>query len=401
METWSTHELYQEAASSQGDQVAAQLQAYARQLIGRNVAVVFTLGHLARITGVNYRVLHDSVNRKREAANYRMYAVAKRSGGRRFIHSVCADLFRVQQFINQEILQKCQPHPASFAFHPTGGIRKCAAMHCGAKWIFQFDLTDFFYDVTEIDVYRIFHGLGYRPLLAMEFARLCTTTHLPQGMGRLLFHRGKSDMEILEEASDSETERKFMPHPDMSRMMGVLPQGAPTSPMLSGLAARKLDDSLATYAADNGFIYTRYADDITISTSNLASARLVGKIQRNVVRRIRQSGFKENVKKTRVAGPGSKKVVLGLLVDGGAPRLSRETYHRIDRLLHASVKYDLAPTAAHEGFESAYGFYNHIAGLIAFVKDVDQERWKDFFERFKTINPPWGSDNGPKRNDIL
>jgi len=171
--------------------------------------------------------------------------------------------------------------------------------------------------------------------------------------------------------------------------------------MLSGLAARKLDDSLATYAADNGFIYTRYADDITISTSNLASARLVGKIQRNVVRRIRQSGFKENVKKTRVAGPGSKKVVLGLLVDGGAPRLSRETYHRIDRLLHASVKYDLAPTAAHEGFESAYGFYNHIAGLIAFVKDVDQERWKDFFERFKTINPPWGSDNGPKRNDIL
>jgi RNA-directed DNA polymerase len=401
METWSTHQLYQEAASSQGSEVAARLQAYAGQLIGRNVAVVFTLGHLARITGIDYRVLHDSVNRRREAANYRMYAVAKRSGGRRFIHSVCGDLFRVQQFINQEILQRCQPHPASFAFHPSGGIRKCAEMHCGAKWIFQFDLTNFFYDVTEIDVYRIFHGLGYRPLLAFEFARLCTTTHLPYGLRRLLFHHGKSHLEILEEAPASDSQSKSMPHPDVSRIMGVLPQGAPTSPMLSSLAARKLDDSLATYAADNGFVYTRYADDITISTSNLASPRLIGNIQRNIVRRIRQSGFKENVKKTRVAGPGSKKVVLGLLVDGGTPRLSRETYHRIDRLLHASVKYDLAPTAAHEGFESAYGFYNHIAGLIAFVKDVDQKRWKDFFERFKTINPPWGDDNSSKRNEII
>src|SRR5260221_6949133 len=106
METWSTHQLYQQALRSQGSQVAAQLQAYAGQLVGQNVAVVFTLGHLARITGVNYGVIHDSVNRKREAANYRMYAVAKRSGGRRFIHSVCGDLFRVQQFINKEILQK-------------------------------------------------------------------------------------------------------------------------------------------------------------------------------------------------------------------------------------------------------------------------------------------------------
>jgi RNA-directed DNA polymerase len=393
METWSTHQLYHEAASSQGSEVAARLQAYAGQLIGRNVAVVFTLGHLARITGIDYRVLHDSVNRRREAANYRMYAVAKRSGGRRFIHSVCGDLFRVQQFINQEILQRCQPHPASFAFHSNGGIRKCAEMHCGAKWIFQFDLTNFFYDVTEIDVYRIFHGLGYRPLLAFEFARLCTTTHLPYGLRRLLFHRGKSHLEIPDDAAASDSQSRSMPHPDVSRIMGVLPQGAPTSPMLSSFAARKLDDSLTKYAADNGFVYTRYADDITISTSNLASPRLIGNIQRNIVRRIRQSGFKENIKKTRVAGPGSKKIVLGLLVDGSAPRLSRETYHRIDRLLHASIKFELAPTAAHEGFESAYGFYNHIAGLIAFVKDVDQQRWEEFAERFQMIKPPVGENN--------
>jgi RNA-directed DNA polymerase len=282
------------------------------------------------------------------------------SGGRRFIHSVCSELFRVHQFINQEILQKCNPHPASFAFHPTGGIRECAAMHCGAQWLFQFDLTDFFYDVTEIDVYGVFNRLGYRPLLAFEFARLCTTTRVPHGTKRVLFHHAGDHPFFAERPS---SEERQMPYPERSRYMGVLPQGAPTSPMLSNLAAGKLDEMLHTYALENGFVYTRYADDITVSASRLSSARVVGEIQRNIVRRIRQSGFKDNWKKTRVAGSGSKKIILGLLVDGSEPRLSRETYR-----------------------------------LVAFVKDVDQQRWVEFSRCFENIRSPWaGNSSAIKR----
>src|SRR6266550_7594349 len=136
MEIWSTHQLLQDAAQSLGAETAAELRLYAQQLISKGVAVVFTLGHLSKITGASYQMLCESVNRKRESANYRMYAVAKRSGGRRFIHSVCGDLLAVQRFVNQEILQKCEPHPSSFAYHRSGGIRECAAMHCGAKWLF-------------------------------------------------------------------------------------------------------------------------------------------------------------------------------------------------------------------------------------------------------------------------
>src|SRR5262245_48054556 len=120
METWSTHALYQQATTTLGREAAVQLQAYAQQLISRGVAVVFSVGHLSKITAADYGMLRDTIKRKRESANYRMYAVAKRSGGRRFIHSVCSELFRVQQFINQEILQKCAPHPSSFAFHSSG-----------------------------------------------------------------------------------------------------------------------------------------------------------------------------------------------------------------------------------------------------------------------------------------
>lgn len=393
METWSTHHLYQQAADTLGLETAAELQRYAQQLISQGLAVVFTLGHLSRITGVSYKVLRDTVNRKRESSNYRMYAVKKRSGGRRFIHSVSKDLLTVQQFVNQEILQNCVPHSSSFAFHRSGGIRDCAAMHCGAKWLIQFDLTDFFYDINEIDVYRIFQALGYRNLLAFELAKLCTTTHLPRWQKRLLIHHADSDFfsksayrigarEVVADAVN-------MPYLDRSGVVGVLPQGAPTSPMLSNLAARKLDEALYGFALEHGLVYTRYADDITFSAGIRQQQQTIGKIHRSIVRLIRRAGFKENEKKTRVAGPGSKKVVLGLLVDGSEPRITKQTYSRIDRHLHASAKYGLPDVASHEGFDSAYGFFNHLSGLIAFVKDVDQRRWSDFSFRFKKIPIPW------------
>ena len=91
------------------------------------------------------------------------------------------------------------------------------------------------------------------------------------------------------------------------------PQGAPTSPMLSNLAAFDLDQKLTAFADLSGFVYTRYADDLTFSACGELPARMsIGDIHRTIVDTIRKCGFRENLKKTRVAGPGSKKVVLGL-----------------------------------------------------------------------------------------
>jgi RNA-directed DNA polymerase len=388
METWSTHHLYQRASETLGPTTASSLQRYAQHLISKELAVVFTLGHLSRITGVSYELLRATVNRHREGANYRMYAVKKRSGGRRFIHSVSRDLFKVQQFINQEILQKCIPHPSSYAFHKSGGIRKCAAQHCGARWLFQFDLRDFFYSITEGEVYRIFKTMGYRSLLAFELGRICTTTHLPGWQRRLRVRQLNWHLLSSNDAYDSawpSQDHPVLPYPDPRGLLGVLPQGAPTSPMLSNLAARKLDESLGAFALEQGFVYTRYADDITISAVRFPKQVTVADIRGNIIRRIRKAGSTRTRRKTRIARPGSKKLVLGLLVDGQEPRLSKETYRRIDRHLHAAQKYGIHQTSAHEGFESAFGFMNHLSGLIAFVKDVDTARWDDFSSRFKSL----------------
>jgi len=104
METWSAHHLFEQADKTLGTPDAEGLRNYALALREKGLPVIFSLSHLAKITGVDYRVLHATVSRKRENVDYRLFAINKRSGGRRFIHAPCSTLSIVQEFINKEIL---------------------------------------------------------------------------------------------------------------------------------------------------------------------------------------------------------------------------------------------------------------------------------------------------------
>jgi hypothetical protein len=47
---------------------------------------------------------------------------------------------------------------------------------------------------------------------------------------------------------------------------GILPQGAPSSPVITNMICVPLDNALMHLAKKAGCVYTRYADDITFST---------------------------------------------------------------------------------------------------------------------------------------
>ena len=375
MDNWSAHHIFENTSKILDISKALQIQCYTNNLLCKRIPVIFSLAHLGKIIGIDYNFLHSTVNRKRESSNYNLFSIHKRSGGLRFIHAVNGQLFKVQKYINNEILRHIYPHPTSYAFHCSGGIRQCAERHCGCQWLFHFDLRDFFYTISEKQVFKIFKEIGYKPLLAFELARLCTTIRLPKDKNQYI--------KSIDENSFDYTDESFPYQP--YHWLGVLPQGAPTSPMLSNLVAKKLDDDLFSYAQENGFIYTRYADDLIFSASILPENKSIGRINKEIITIIRKNGFHENPQKTHVAGPGAKKVVLGLLVDGPKPKLIKEIRYRIDKHFYLINKFDIKNAANHYQFDSVYGYVKHIAGLMSFVHDVDQDLWKKYFQDFQKI----------------
>ena len=115
----------------------------------------------------------------------------------------------------------------------------------------------------------------------------------------------------------------------------------------------------------------------------------VSKFRQLVIANIVAAGYSNNESKARVLGPGARKTVLGLLVDGHQPRISRQTYARVDAILYAISKFGLASTVTHFGFDSEYGLHNHVGGLVAYVLDVDPLRGAQFMERYRAISTSW------------
>lgn len=96
---------------------------------------------------------------------------------------------------------------------------------------------------------------------------------------------------------------------------GKLPQGAPTSPIITNLVCQVLDMHLLSFAKRYRLDYTRYADDITFSTNDRAFLETWDSFYAELEKKIRKAGFSLNEKKTRITYRDSKQVVTGLVVN--------------------------------------------------------------------------------------
>lgn len=105
-----------------------------------------------------------------------------------------------------------------------------------------------------------------------------------------------------------------------------LPQGAPTSPILSNMIAYRLDRDLMSLAKANRLRYTRYADDISFSSYVMPTTLFEGGVpppgrvsvaQLSIALRsaVLSNGFDINPKKVWFSGPKSRKEVTGLIVN--------------------------------------------------------------------------------------
>lgn len=125
-----------------------------------------------------------------------------------------------------------------------------------------------------------------------------------------------------------------------------LPQGAPTSPIVSDLMTRIMDVHLSRMAASHGCTYSRYVDDLTFST-NLADFPTALAVEDpgtgtwsaglELRGRVWRQGFALNDQKTRMRRRTSRQEVTGLVVNKFVNvRTEVEANNRV--LVHSLVK---------------------------------------------------------------
>ncbi len=329
---------------------------------------IFSLRHFSHQTELSYTYLRSVIGRRRDP--YKVFQISKRRGGKRNICVPETTLLVAQKWLHKYILSKQTPHWRSFAFHKDSSIVKCASVHCDASWIVKLDIQRFFESTNETKIFHVFKGLGYSSLVAFELARLCTRTY-------------KSKRPELLKTQEYEPARYSIINSYRSELLGSLPQGAPTSPMLSNLACLSMDEELQLLAENYGCVYTRYADDITFSYHGSGFDRSeANKVIGKSYDILRRNNYIPNTFKTSVVPPGAKKIVLGLNVGGLEPRVSKEFRSKIEHHLWAINRFGLAGHSHSFGFKSMWGFKNHLMGKIAFVLQVDPRLGADYRLRF-------------------
>lgn len=385
MERWSSL-LYRKSAAEQGVDalIVARAVSVGREITRRNpdVQPVFTLNHLARLSEVDYATLRSYVTR--DIDPYESFRVRKRPGpnGERGYRTICVPrppLLKVQRWITQNILNHGTVHEASVAFAPNCKLLGAAAPHCHARWLIKLDIKRFFESIPERMVYRIFREFGFQALVAFEMTRLCTR----------LFPGPLYD--TAKWAASGTRESLYSIRAYNENWQGHLPQGAPTSPMLANLVCRNLDELLSDLADAAGMQYTRYADDLSFSTtSNMFSrgraAKLIGEVFLNLAR----LGFSPNKSKTCIVPPGGRKIVLGLLVDGDRPRLSREFKATLRQHIYylTSPKYGPVEHARARGFVSLVGLRNYVLGLIGYAGQIEPDYAQARRREFEKVKWP-------------
>jgi RNA-directed DNA polymerase len=357
---------------------AAESAAAAIKRVHPDLPVVLTLHHLAHLSEVSAEDLQQVTFRKVDA--YRVFRVKKRGVSgvsptppRRY-RTICVPhpfLMQTQRWIAQNILNPINPHPASFAFAPKRDLVGAAERHLGSRWLLKMDVRRFFESISEQQVYRVFRSLGYGALLSFQMARICT--RLPDDHRTAVpLPRARGDVGLPYRRHES----------------GHLAQGAPTSPMLANLTMETLDRRLSALAQREGWTYTRYADDLAFSRSDKSSRIAAMHLARRVAHQLKLVGLADHREKTSIASPGARKVLLGILVDGDRPRLTRAFRNNIETHLFALTSKKVGPAAHRQkrAFASTLGMRRHIEGLIAFAHQVNPPYAAKLYAQFNTVD---------------
>ncbi|MDR6845669.1 reverse transcriptase family protein [Flavobacterium granuli] len=316
---------------------------YVKPLIYGEKTYFFTVNNL------NYHINNYKIDK------YESFKIKKKSGKDRIIHAPNSVLKSFQKCLNIVFQAVYKSHPSATGFVIGKSIVDNAKVHIGSNYVFNIDLKDFF---PSIDQARFWGRLQHPPFnLNNENGNL----QLANIIAHLCCHK----LEV----------KRFVDNEWKTVEKNVLPQGAPTSPVISNIICHRLDFYLSAVAKKFGAKFTRYADDITFSSvHNIYNENHPFILE--IHRIITNENFVINSKKTRLQEITYKQVVTGLVVNENVNVSKKyikelrmwlffwETYG----LIKASVKFK--SYRQKQGIEGAFKMVSVIKGKLDFLKMV-------------------------------
>lgn len=259
--------------------------------------------------------------------SYKVYTIPKRSGGERTIAQPAKETKFIQNWLIQNIFKKLPIHECASAYKDGASIKKNANAHKNNSYLTKLDFKDFFPSIKFDDLVK----------------------HISKHLGESL---GVQDIQDIVRIS-------------CIRLMGrsdlCLSIGAPSSPVLSNTIMYDFDSEVSAWCAESGITYTRYADDLTFSTSTKGISSNIEPFIRNVAQKLSYPNLSLNNKKTTHLSKKYQRRITGIIINNeGNISLGRDRKREISALIH---KFSLSILPELEIFR--------LQGLLGFAKDVE------------------------------
>lgn len=310
----------------------AKCLAYAEPLAKAGLPVIYDVAHLAAEVEIDEARLRELM--VRPASAYVQYQIPKYAGGLRRIREPVWPLTKIQRWILRNILDKQLCHQAATAFIRRRSVKINAEFHVGQTMVLSLDVKDFFESIKRAQISRVFREMKYSDEVADALTRLTI-------------------------------------------FGGGLPQGASTSPSLSNLVMRTVDEELFDFSKRLAIHYSRYADDLTFS-GRFRPGRVVAKVRRILER----AGLELNEGKTRLMLTHQRQEVTGIVVNKYL-QTPRELRRKLRQELYYIERYGLEEHCSRS--TSLYGErLNHLRGVAEFVAFINPED-RDAKNAFKLL----------------
>ncbi|WP_340263954.1 reverse transcriptase domain-containing protein [Sulfitobacter pontiacus] len=290
---------------------------------------------------------------------YSHFNISKRSGKTRLISAPDYRLKMLQQKIARSLAKLYNPRKPVHGFVPDRSVRSNAESHLRRRFILNVDLKNFFPTITDPRVQGLLESIGIDKDVAEIVARICANND-------------------------------------------CLPQGAPSSPVISNMICFRLDKALMKFSKEHRLLYTRYADDITLSSFQPPTALFEGdrpdpgkvaeeKLSDELRSIIRNNGFELNPEKIHYADKNSRRIVTGIKINEGM-NVDRRYVRNVRTALFKVEKH--GPAAAQAELKKRFGktckIQSHLQGKISwigFVKGQSDPVFRGLAKRYNTCFP--------------